>query len=62
MTGITGLDDRDLPLLFRAADSNSLKAQQAFVRATKSRLLALAVAAAAGAVVITNGTIDWPVW
>ncbi len=57
-----GLCDNDLPALYRAADANSLKAQQRFMRETSFSLLMLVVAAIAGAFVwktARTGATDW---
>ena len=43
------LQEHDLPALYQAADRNSLEAQQEFLKRTRTGLIALLVAAAAGA-------------
>jgi hypothetical protein len=43
------LQEHDLPALYQSADRNSLEAQQEFLKRTRTGLIALLVAAAAGA-------------
>jgi SMODS and SLOG-associating 2TM effector domain 3/SMODS and SLOG-associating 2TM effector domain 1 len=55
---LTLLDD-DLPVLFRSADATAIAAQRQYLLATRLRLCLLVVAAAAGAVTIAVGRVEW---
>ena len=55
----SGLTDEQLPALYRAADSASLKGQHSFLNAMRLRLGALLFAAGLGALVGNMGPPDW---
>ena len=52
------LRDQDLPALYQAADTNSLEAQEGFLKKTSIGLVMLIVAAAAGALTYKLGSVD----
>ncbi len=52
------LRDQDLPALYQAADTNSLEAQEGFLKKTSIGLVMLIVAAAAGALTYELGSVD----
>lgn len=53
-----GLREEDLPALYQDANANSLDAQQRFLKFTRLGLVAVVIAAGAGAVSITVGSAD----
>lgn len=53
------LQETDLPVLYQAADANSLEAQQRFLRVTSAELIMVVIAAAAGAFTWRTGGADW---
>jgi hypothetical protein len=55
----TGLGQDDLPMVHRAASDNSLRGQRQFLWETAANLIALVVAAAAGALSWSEGGVDW---
>jgi hypothetical protein len=52
------LQEEDLPALYKTADANSLEAQQSFLKWSGGGLIAVLVAAAAGAFTIKIGSVD----
>lgn len=55
---MTALTDDELPPLFRAADSTSLRGQRHFINATRARLIGLVGAAGFGLFVWPTGSVD----
>jgi len=53
-----GLQEGDLPALYKTADANSVEAQQSFIKWTRGGLIAVVVAAGAGAFTLTIGPAD----
>jgi hypothetical protein len=53
------LRERDLPMLYQAADANSLEAQRRFLKVTSTELIMIVIAAAAGVVTWKTDSADW---
>jgi hypothetical protein len=55
---VTSIDESEFPMLYQAADRNSLEGQRRFLTATRVRLAMLVVAAAFGLVTWRRGSAD----